>query len=104
MIFGIEHPPDTIFQGTMSTDDLEQEGRRLNIVKQDGFCVSFDGKSFSAPNASISESIARSIVARLKTLLATCMAFDWLCSLPGQPTKDQVLQAKATAQAEALAI
>jgi AbiV family abortive infection protein len=93
-IFSVEHHEDSIVKGLITLDDLTNEGRRLNLLKQDGFYVGFDGSGFFIPGEVITERMAASAVARLKSMLATFAAFDGLCSIPGTPTKEQVLEAK----------
>jgi AbiV family abortive infection protein len=97
-IFSVEHHEDSIVKGLTPLDHLTNEARRLNRLKQDGFYVGFDGARFLIPSDVITERIAAPAVARLKSMLATFSAFDRLCSIPGTPTKEQVLEAKHSAQ------
>ena len=97
-IFSVEHHQDSIVKGVITLDDIANEAQRLNLLKLDGFYVGFDGSRFFAPEDVITGRMAASAVGRLKSMVSTFSAFDGLCSIPGTPTKEQVLEAKHFAQ------
>ncbi len=99
-IFSVDHHEDSIIKGLTPLTALTDEARRLNLLKQDGFYIGFDGSRFRSPNEVVTERMAASVVARLNSMLATFAVFDGLCSLPGPPTKEQLLAAKRSLQAE----